>query len=153
MAGLGVGDRGSDKSQITNRKSEITPSSVSPSGPYSPLSSENELKKMWDKGPVDKGLHYDKDTGKVSCATGKGHQLIIEATEYYVLEKLSSHLTDYFNRPHFDEQELHTFARNDIPDVLLSNRFLELFSKPMEDRPLFSTEDSPPHQKGRGVSP
>jgi hypothetical protein len=98
------------------------------------------IKRLWDKEPIDKGLHHDKKKGELSCTVGKGHQLIIEATEYYILENLSTHLADYFNRPAFDEQNLHTFARNDIPDVLLSNRFLELFSKPMEDRALFSTK-------------
>ncbi len=59
-----------------------------------------------------------------------------------MLENLSTHLADYFNHPDFEDEKLHTFARTDIPDVLLSNRFLELFSKPMEDRALFSAENS-----------
>ncbi len=109
------------------------------------------IKRMWDKEPVDKGFHHDKETGKVSHRIGKGHQLVIEATEYYILENLSTHLTDYFNRPDFDKQNLHTFARNDIPDVLLSNRFLELFSKPMEERTLFSAEDGAPSHGGEVV--
>jgi len=100
------------------------------------------IKNLWSKDPLAGTLHFDPKTGDASHAKGKAHQLIVEATEYYVLDKLSVHLTDYFNRPGFDEKELHTFARNDIPDVLLSNRFLELFSKPMEDRPLFSAEDN-----------
>jgi len=99
------------------------------------------IENIWSKEPIDKGFRYDKETGKASLKLGKGHQLIAEATEYYVLENLSTHLTDYFNRPDFDQHELHTFARKDIPDVLLSNRFLELFSKPMEDRPLFSAKN------------
>lgn len=113
---------------------------------------ENEaIKKLWDKEPISKELHFDKEAGKVSRHIGKGHQLIVEATEYYVLEELSTHLTDYFNQPHFDEQELQTFARNDIPDVLLANKFLELFSKPMEDRPLFSGNESRPLKDGEIV--
>jgi len=113
---------------------------------------ENEaIKKLWDKEPISKELHFDKKEGKVSRYIGKGHQLIVEATEYYVLEKLSTHLTDYFNQPDFDEQELRTFVRNDIPDVLLANKFLELFSKPMEDRPLFSGNESSPSKNGEIV--
>lgn len=109
------------------------------------------IKRMWDNEPIDKEFDHDKETGKFSRRIGKGHQLIIEATEYYLLENLSTHLTDYFNRPDFDEQNLHTFARNDIPDVLLSNRFLELFSKPMEERALFSAEDGAPPYRGEVV--
>lgn len=99
------------------------------------------IKKMWDKEPVDKDFCYEKENSRISYTKGKGHHLVSEATEYYVLENLSTHLTDYFNRPDFDDHNLHTFARNDIPDVLLSNRFLELFSKPMEDRTVFSADD------------
>jgi small GTP-binding protein len=38
----------------------------------------------------------------------------------------------------FNDKEIHKFERNEIPDILLSNRILELFSKPMEERPMFS---------------
>lgn len=78
----------------------------------------SDIKMMWDKEPLDKQLRYDKQTGRRSRTIGKGHQLVTEATEYYVLDNLSVHLTDYFNYPGFKETNLHTFARNDIPDVL-----------------------------------
>lgn len=65
------------------------------------------------------------------------NQLIIEATEYYLIDELSTHLTDYFNIKGLDKKQLIELSRNNIPDILLSNRFLELFSKPMEQRPSF----------------
>lgn len=109
------------------------------------------LKRLWDKEPICKGVVFDKDTGSVSLVYGQGHRLIKEATEYFVLETLSTHLTDYFNRTPFKEEKLHTFERNDIPDVLLSNRFLELFSKPMEERALFFDKDATNgKRKGKG---
>ncbi|MBP1640853.1 MAG: hypothetical protein H6Q17_2436 [Bacteroidetes bacterium] len=63
--------------------------------------------------------------------------LIIEATEYYLIDELSTHLTDYFNLRGLDKKQLVQISRNDIPDILFSNRFLELFSKPMEQRASF----------------
>ncbi|HAB61736.1 MAG TPA: hypothetical protein DCE48_13760, partial [Lachnospiraceae bacterium] len=36
-----------------------------------------------------------------------------------------------------DENELIEFNRNDLPDILLKNRFLNLFSEPMENRDAF----------------
>jgi len=63
--------------------------------------------------------------------------LIKEATEYYLIDELSTHLTDYFNLRGLDKKQLIEFSRNDIPDILLTNRFLELFSKPMEQRASF----------------
>lgn len=64
-------------------------------------------------------------------------QLIVEATEYYIIDELSTHLTDYFNTRGLDKKQLIELSRNSIPDILLTNRFLELFSKPMDQRPSF----------------
>ncbi len=61
-------------------------------------------------------------------------RLILEATEYFVLRMLSTHLTNYFSDEKFKEENLTKFERKDIPQVLLENRFLNLFSKPMEER-------------------
>jgi hypothetical protein len=61
-------------------------------------------------------------------------RLILEATEYFVFRMLSTHLTNYFSDEKFKEENLTKFERKDIPQVLLENRFLNLFSKPMEER-------------------
>jgi len=61
-------------------------------------------------------------------------RLILEATEYFILRMLSTHLTNYFSDEKFKEENLTKFEREDIPQVLLENRFLNLFSKPMEER-------------------
>jgi purine-nucleoside phosphorylase len=61
-------------------------------------------------------------------------RLILEATEYFILRTLSTHLTNYFSDEKFKQENLTKFEREDIPQVLLENRFLNLFSKPMEER-------------------
>lgn len=63
--------------------------------------------------------------------------LIVEATEYYLIDELSTHLTYYFNTRKLNKKQLVQLSRNDIPGILLTNRFLELFSKPMEQRAAF----------------
>jgi hypothetical protein len=68
-------------------------------------------------------------------------KIINEAAEYYLLEKLSMHLTDFFNREGYDKNQVVEYERHDIPDILLRNRFLDLFSKPMEHRAAFLTEE------------
>jgi hypothetical protein len=77
--------------------------------------------------------------------------LVIEATEYYLIDDLSTHLTDYFNLKKLDKKQLKKFSRNDIPDILLSNRFLELFSKPMEQRASFISDKQKDKSPGRVV--
>ena len=85
--------------------------------------SENKaLEHIW-KSKSDKRTDKDK--------------LIIEATEYYLIDELSTHLTDYFNTKGLDKKQIIELSRNNIPDILLTNRFLELFSKPMEQRASF----------------
>lgn len=89
------------------------------------------IKNIWDKEKL--GFKYENR----KLIQSKSNKLLCESIEYYILEKLSVHLATYFNKKQFNHEDLYTFQRNEIPDVLLSNRFLELFSKPIEDRPCF----------------
>lgn len=105
---------------------------------------ENEaLRRQWDKEPLSS--IYRREDGKTPRASMK---LIHEAVEYYALETLSTHLTDYFNQEQYDESELKEFSREDVPDILLNNRFMELFSAPMENRPAFSDDRDQDDQEG-----
>lgn len=92
---------------------------------------DKALKKTWDK------IDFDDIFKKGE----KFLKIIDEASEYYLLEKLSTHLSVYFNNSKFDKEELIEYERNDIPDVLLNNRFLELFSKPMDQRESFISDE------------
>ena len=56
---------------------------------------------------------------------------------YFLLNKLSIHLNSYFKYPMEKNKNISVIQREHIPSVLLSNRFLELFSKPMKDRAAF----------------
>jgi hypothetical protein len=90
----------------------------------------------WSKEPLNKlcesnSINDEKQDNLYSKL------FIYELIEYYILDNLSDHLRGYFNNDEFSEMRISKFLRNDIPEVLLSNRFLELFSKPMEDRPVF----------------
>ena len=98
---------------------------------------ENEaLKRQWDKEPL---LHvFSRNEGESATASLK---LIREAVEYYLIEKLSIHLTDYFNQESYDKNLLSELSREDVPSILLSNRFMELFSAPMENRAVFEPHD------------
>lgn len=63
--------------------------------------------------------------------------LVREAVEYFVLDCLSVHLSSFFQNRGWREDALIELGRDAIPSVLLKNRFLEMFSKPMEDRAPF----------------
>lgn len=70
------------------------------------------------------------------------HKLLRELLEYIVLERLSLHLSEYFNSDEFEKSRLQEYKREDIPALLLKNRFLELFSRPMQDRPPFAQPET-----------
>ncbi|MFL5590853.1 MAG: hypothetical protein ACJ8DI_24840 [Ktedonobacteraceae bacterium] len=69
--------------------------------------------------------------------SGEKDRLLTEAIEYFILRILSFHLEEYFNDKAFKKENLTTYGRMDIPSVLLSNTFLELFSRSMTQRPAF----------------
>ncbi|WP_299157022.1 hypothetical protein [uncultured Christiangramia sp.] len=108
---------------------------------------ENEaIRKRWEKEPLNymrTKSSFDKE------AKIDSYSLIIQATEYYILKTLSTHLTDYFSQENIDQSKLEIYQRNDIPNLLLNNTFLELFSKPMNERIAF-LEDSYDNEKGSG---
>ena len=104
------------------------------------------LKTLWGKEPLKDlfVLGQTKDKRKHH----KSAQLLSEAAEYFVLDRLSTHLTDYFAAESFKKKNLKEYGREEVPEVLLRNRFLELFSRPMEDRQAFV--DRTFGEKGQG---
>jgi hypothetical protein len=82
----------------------------------------------------EEGIEREERAAAKKLMATPDRRLILEATEYFVFRMLSTHLTNYFNDEKFKEQNLTKLERKDIPQVLLENRFLNLFSKPMEER-------------------
>ena len=101
--------------------------------------SENEaFKASWKKEPLSERYNKRQEKKNIEANRLWSMDLITEATEYFVLNRLSLHLSDYFNSKRgTSDKTIKQFYRNDIPDVLLSNRFLELFSRPMKERVSF----------------
>ncbi|HII4482060.1 hypothetical protein WHY42_11755 [Clostridium perfringens] len=95
------------------------------------------LEKMWNKDSLDECIKFDEKLKRCTLRKTKSSTLLIESIEYYILDNLSTHLTDYFNKDEFNETDLKIFKRNELPEVLLSNRVLEIFSKPMDERACF----------------
>jgi len=110
------------------------------------------LKALWTKEPLQELYSLDLDRGVSIRKPMTSAQLVSEVVEYFALNHLSTHLTDYFNDEKFNEENLRTFNRSDIPEILLTNRFFELFSKPMEERPAFLNDKFSPPTKARACA-
>lgn len=100
------------------------------------------IKSRWEKESLSpfKNLKVDeKGNGRSVPVEYASYQkeLIRQAAEYFFLQSLSKHLVSYFSGETFKKENLMTYMRKDIPDVLLSNRILEMFSHPVEDRAAF----------------
>jgi hypothetical protein len=117
----------------------------------SAFTENSTVKKTWEKGLAGGRIQFQDTEANRSDESRAVHQIISEATEYFILEELSIHLTDYFDDPAFRDRHLRILKRNDIPDVLLSNRFLEMFSKPVEDRPVFDSRGTEVKHKDQVV--
>jgi hypothetical protein len=91
------------------------------------------LLRAWLSNP----LRFSIDRGGSDAALD-AKALLNQVVEYFYLDRLSKHLSGYFQEQGIAEEECQKFTRRDIPDVLLENRFLEIFSKPMEERVHFS---------------
>jgi hypothetical protein len=102
---------------------------------FAALFAENPaFEQQWIAEPID--ASHGTDSFDLNRSRG-GIQLIKEMAEYLVVEGLAMHLSMYFNDTSFDKDLLTTFSREDVPNVLLRNRVLELFSRDFKDRPGF----------------
>ena len=100
------------------------------------------LERQW-QGEIQQLFHSGKAVPPGGLMRPGYMRVATEIAEYILLEQLSVHLTDYFNTPSLEESQLETLKRNDIPDVLLSNRILELISRDLEDRPWYEEKSEP----------
>jgi len=90
------------------------------------------IRAIWDN---NRPLEILKDEYEREGDPDKSHELLRQAAEYFVLDHLSGHVRGYFaRRPGGD---LVVLRHTDIPEVLLQNRFLKLFSEPIEERAPF----------------
>jgi hypothetical protein len=96
------------------------------------------LKRTWDQEPLTNlyGLPEDIEKNRPKRTLA----LVREAMECFVLRQLSFHLDEQLGRP--TEGRTEAISREQVPEVLLQNRFLNLFSEPMEDRAAFGDDRS-----------
>ena len=112
------------------------------------------LETLWMQDTIDKFKVVSSDTEKrvVAISTHSG-AILIELLEYCILEQLSLHLSAFFNDD--SREKVQVVKREDIPDILLKNRFLKLFSEEMLNRSAFTNDkvfkDNTENESGKVV--
>jgi hypothetical protein len=124
------------------------------------LAEDENLRTLWTRNPLSTSVDESFNIEKVDHSAQPGQRssredgivqiqfgpavaigLVVELLEYVCLDWLSVHLTDFFNRDNFERTKLRDYRREDIPDILMQNRFLELFSRPMAQRAAFLRQE------------
>ena len=99
------------------------------------------MEKIWKADSEFVAISFDKEKNRETRELTKRGVLLVELLEYCIISKLTVHLCDYFNL--FDGLDLEQISRIDIPDILLQNRFLKLFSEDMDNRTAFVDPTGP----------
>ena len=95
------------------------------------------LRDQWSERPLTKMLEISEN-GNARISKAGAPRLVEEAAEYLFLSSLSTHLTDYFNTLDIEKNAINLIDREQLHGSILSNRFLNIFSTPMQDRSAFS---------------
>jgi len=80
---------------------------------------------------------HEYDPNEIKEVTNSD-KILNECIEHVILEKISTHLSGYFNSYSSSDKYIKEYTRNDLPKILLENRITNLLSTPFEDRDIFS---------------
>jgi|JI9StandDraft_1071089.scaffolds.fasta_scaffold72406_1 hypothetical protein len=99
---------------------------------------ENNSKKLGKKTSVSY-MSIVKVNGKSNKEEKlMNNDILDEAIEYVILEKLSLHLSSYFQTFEDEDKLIKEYSRADIPEMLLQNRILNLITTDFGDRQIFA---------------
>lgn len=106
--------------------------------------SENPaLKNLWENNDINNmKVVGESDDKHLIAICSESTILLLELIEYCIIEKLSTFVGDYFNLLESKKKKTKTYCREDVPDIILKNRFLKLFSEPMKNRIGFMTDEN-----------
>ncbi|MEU8061787.1 hypothetical protein [Microbispora bryophytorum] len=97
------------------------------------LSENAALRNQWESHPL--GHSRSTVSHRGTTQDSASFRLVREAAEYVILRELSHHLDRHFNRGHFNPELLVEVTRDQLSDILMSNRVLEMISRDIKDRP------------------
>ncbi len=109
----------------------------------SAISEDSNIKGMWLHDELGlTSIFNNVSPDATYIALSRSGALLNQLIEYLVLNELSILTTDYFNSPNFNKRKIRSLKRVDVGDLIASNEFLNLFSKPTYERAAFDNKAS-----------
>lgn len=109
------------------------------------------IEKIWTSGTINRfAARRNQNNESEGLVTPYCGDLFVELLEYCIIDKLSGHLSSFFTN-HSERSEVTELCSTDVPDVLLKNRFLKLFSEDMDNRAIFACSDNPVEKSATGT--
>ena len=97
-----------------------------------------DIESLWKKDKLGfKRIYNDIDPKSTFVEISQSAAILNKLVEYLILKKLSLITVDYFNKPTFDKRKLIQLTELNLPDMVVSNMFLSLFSKDISQRVAF----------------
>lgn len=95
------------------------------------------IQNLWTNGVFNNLVNEQFSENEIrNSNSGEIRNLFVELVEYCLLENLSIFIEDYFNSKNM-RKNIITLSQNSLPDILLENRFLKLFSENPTNRSAF----------------
>jgi len=102
-----------------------------------------DIESLWKKDKLGlKRIYNDIDPKSTFVEISQSAAVLNKLVEYLILKKLSLTTVDYFNKPTFDKRKLIQLTELNVPDIVVSNMFLSLFSKDMSQREAFDNKNN-----------
>ena len=94
------------------------------------------LENIWKNSNIGISTKQEKN-GVLFASPSPATKLLIELMQYCILSKISMFVSDYFNNLHMNG-DIESYDREKLSELVLKNRFIKLFSEPMENRQAFN---------------
>lgn len=101
-----------------------------------------DIESLWKKDRLGmREIYNDIDPKSTYVELSQSSIVLNKLVEYLILKRLSLTTVDYFNKATFDKRKIIELTEYDIPEIVVSNMFLSLFSKKMALREAFDNQE------------
>lgn len=102
---------------------------------------DKNIQELWEKEQIEIDEYYHCPDEDNIVDVSRNGTVISQLLEYIVLERLSLITTDYFHLLNYNKNKVKSVQRDEIQDFVNSNVFVDLLSKPLNERKCFENDE------------